>query len=231
MKLRYISEVRNFAVDESSGGGSGGSKKIDKLSANYLLLAVGIPASIALTSKLYKIVSDYRLNKYKDALLLRRNSLLNGYIDNHVQKGISAEIGPKAEDKYQKALHELYSMSLELHRMDSSNVKKTGRKTVNNMYIVPLLSLLRLIIIKDVHILPASELGSDRRDFELVLDPVNINPQDVARDPHRTILFRHRWPAHNFDVSTGNVDEEANQFIDSVIRFLSKNPKLLSIRV
>jgi len=99
------------------------------------------------------------------------------------------------------------------------------------MIIAPYIALLQVILVRGVHVIAGTEIGADRRSFELVFDPDHINVEDVVRDPFRTVVFKYSWPSHGFKVKSSVGDTEANKLIDATNKFLAENPKFLSIRL
>jgi hypothetical protein len=201
--------------------------------------------------KVIKMIARNTGSKRRDEILQSRNDRLNRLSDKYVS-GDKIELTEELIDKYRKELHKLFEETLYLEQTKRSikkdpdinitvnqdqygstrSVSRTpvDRDSIMGRYIGPFLVLLKLILVKGVHILVGTTMGANRRDFELAFDNTKFNPEDVAKDPFRLVIFKHKWPSHGYEVkSLGS--KEANEFIDAVIEFLAHNPKYLSIRV
>jgi hypothetical protein len=214
---------------------------------------IGTAAILNLIPVVVKVISKHYGNKVKDELLQSRNDRYNRLVDNY-NEGISAQkVDKSIIDKYRKELHALYEETLRLtkarksdkqddsdlyitinqdkdNRFKTANRTKVDKDSILEQYINPFLVVLRMVLVRPVHILAGTTMGADRRDFELVFDPDKTNVEDVQRDAFRTVIYKYKWPSHGFEVTTrGQAD--ANKFIDETIEFLANNPKFLAIRV
>ena len=93
------------------------------------------------------------------------------------------------------------------------------------------LQFLSSILIHDICVITGSGTLIDRRNLELVYAPGYTNVDDVVRDPHRIILFKAKWPSHNFEVSDGIGATDFNNIVNNTIRYLSQHPQYLTVRL
>lgn len=218
---------------------------------------IGASAATMIIPAVVKAITKTRSSIKSDKLLVSRNERLNKLTDNYNISGLEAKTDPASVKKYSDQIHALYQETLRLLQTKGDiysrkeadlyiNVNQDqygstrsvsrapkDKDTVLFNYIDPFIVVLKMILIRGVHVLPGTMLGADRRNFELVFDPEHSNSEDAARNAFRTVIFKHKWPAHGFEVSmvssTGKV--EANSLINSCIDFLANNPKYLAIRV
>ena len=224
-KIIYNSEDRTFAVKSSSNNPKLSYPKSDILKG--ILVTVGAQVGLQVIPKIIKVIIKRYGNKTKDDLLYRKNERANNLFDKYSIEGKSAETDPKSVQAYKKEIHSLLQDTLQLMKYDD---RYDEDQTIYKQVIAPFIGILRMILIKDVHILAGTNLGADRRPFELVYDPNHSNPDDVARDPFRTVIFNHKWPSHGFEVKSLGA-KEANELISDTVDFLANNPKFLAIRV
>nr|DAV98744.1 MAG TPA: hypothetical protein [Bacteriophage sp.] len=199
---------------------------IPKRVQDAILISFGTALGISLLRNLKKSYMDYNMEKGHDRTLNEMNSELNRLTDNH-KAGISA--GSSTPDEYFDALSHLMSLVL---KHSKYNKDEFGKSDILATVIYPFMTLLRSVLISGVHILAGDDTGADRSDFELVFAPDVRNPEELKADPtyKRNVIFSHKWPDHGFKTTTLGA-EEANLLIDDTFRFLSKNPKFLSIRL
>lgn len=223
-QIIYDSETKSFSALTS-----------DKMKDYAIITA----ASIAITSipKILTVIAKHYGAKKKDEILMDKNAHLNELMDNY-GAGIKADASPAQVKKYNKEIHKLISDTLALVDPDNlgyyidpdTKIRTELKPTLFNTTIAPVLGLLRAITIRDIHFLPGTKVGADRRSFEIVFDPNHRDPEEVARQPFRNVLLKLKWPSHGFEVEKVGA-HEANVFISDLVDFLSKNPKYLSIRV
>jgi hypothetical protein len=228
------------------------TKTIGGLSIKDIVKIAGVSAVLQLIPIGIKIISKKYGNKKKDEILYNRNNRLNKLSDNY-KTGKAPEVNEASIKKYREELHKLLEDTLYLEQTKRKGPEKNpdinitvnqdqyggtrsvsrtpvDRDTIMGRYIAPFIVLLKLVCIKGIHILAGSTLGADRRNFELVYNPMELNPDNVARDPYRTVIFKHNWPSHGFE-TTSIGHQEANELINDCIEFLAHNPKYLSIRI
>jgi hypothetical protein len=244
----YNIETRSF-TDIPTMVDSNGNKIKNSSVAKNILLTVGISTGLAVLPKVLDAISTKLGNRNRDSLLYRSNEKMNELSDNYM-KGKSSEVTPEITKKYKTEISDLISYAIGLAKYDSKDksspkvlvynseadalkstkVISNNKDSIYNTVIAPFAGVLRMILRSDVHVLLGSNIGGDRRNFELCYDQDHKNPEDVAKDRFRTVLFRHKWPSHGFDV-TSYGQTEANLLINDTVDFLSKNPKYLIIRV
>lgn len=212
------------------------TSRTDKL--KDLLIIAGIGTAINFTPKLIDFLTKRYGAKKRDQILNDRQTRLNELLDNYSKEGIKAKDDPKTVEKYRNEIHKLVSDTLDLVDVENlgsyvdpdTHIRSKLAPNVFNVVIAPFISLIRAITIKELHILPGTIKGPDRRDFELVFDPSHTNPEDVARQPFRNVVYKHKWPSHGFEVTTLG-SREGDELISGVVDFLATHPKFLSIRV
>jgi hypothetical protein len=233
------------------------SFKVDKFLTKDTAKIIGTAAATTIIPAVIKAIAKTRSSIKTDKLLVSRNERLNQLTDNYNVRGLEAKTDPASVEKYRKQIDALYQETLRLMQAkrdifehkdpdlyinvnqdqygSTRSVSRTpkDKDTVLYNYIDPFIVVLKMILVRGVHVLPGTMLGADRRNFELVFDPEHSNPEDAARNAFRTVLYKHPWPAHGFEVSmvssTGKL--AANTLINGCIDFLANNPKYLAIRV
>lgn len=190
-----------------------------------ILISFGTAVGLAVIKNVKKGIVDYQNEKNHDKTLNEMNSALNKLTDNYRESGSSAS--KNTPDEYFEEMSHLMALVL---RHSKYNKDEFGKSDILATVIYPFVTLLRTIVISDVHILTGQDTGADRTDFELVFAPGVKNTDEVRADPHRDTIFSHRWPNHGFKTTTLGA-QEANELIDDTFRFLSKNPKYLAIRL
>lgn len=221
-------QASNSGVNLNYYGLSNRYYSYEKKSSGFgKLLAVSLSTALAmkLIPAVVKSIATNSQIKNKEQLLNQRNSLLNQVSDKYNREGISQVSVDRATSlKYKNVLSKLTSQTLSLYE------PKPGQTSMLDTRITPFIGLLRVVLIKGVHILLGTTLGADRRDFELCFDPDRIDSEEVAKDPFRTVIYKYKWPSHGFEVDElGRKDTVS--LMNSVINFLSLNPKYLTIRV
>lgn len=210
------------------------SEKPDFKWGSYWKLAAAT-VGVATLAEIVKLVSKRYHYKAKDSLLTQRNTRINQLARNYAEEGFSAETNPTLIKKYYNELTQLTAQTIAIER-ESGKYKDSHRADYQspntfNMIIAPYIALLQVILVRGVHVIAGTEIGADRRSFEIVFDPDHINVEDVVRDPFRTVVFKYPWPSHGFKVKSSVGDAEANKLIDATNKFLAENPKFLSIRL
>lgn len=245
MDIQYNQDTKSFSVSQKSFSSSWDKfKDVAKIA--------GISAVMSIIPAVIKIIARKYGNRVKDQLLTERNERLNTLMDNYRKSGITPVVNDAIAERYAKEIHSLIEDSIRLANMtrkdpdehdititvnqdqygDTKSVSKTrkGGTSLMDTTIAPFLVVLKMILIRGVHVLAGTNLGADRRDFELVFEPNESNSDKVARDPFRMVIFKYKWPSHGFDVKTIG-QKEANELISATVDFLAHNPKYLAIRL
>lgn len=220
--ITYNPDLRSFSSTPTT------TSTASSLKFKDIVKIAGLSALVSVVPAAVKVISNRYGTQTRDKLLRDRNARLNQLSDKYVKEGLAAQSDPTAIKKYEQEIHRLYEQTLYLSKYEHGNKPKEDNDLEN--YINPFLALLRLILHRNVHIILGTKVGADRRNFELVFDPDHVNVEDVIRDPFRTVLYKYPWPAHGFEVSSGS-EADVNDFIDSCIKWVSKNNRYLSIRV
>ena len=190
-----------------------------------ILISLGTAVGLAVIKNVKKGIVDYQNEKNHDRTLNDMNTALNRLSDNYRDSGSSAN--KNTPEEYFDEMSRLMTLVL---KHSKYNKDEFGKSDILATVIYPFITLLRTILIRDVHILTGQDTGADRTDFELVFAPGVLNTDEVRSDPHRDTIFSHKWPNHGFKTTTLGA-QEANELIDDTFRFLSKNPKYLAIRL
>lgn len=237
--IEYNIETRNFAL----------SKESSQAFKNVAWM-IGVPLAVKVGGTVLKVLADNYGTKVRDQLVQQKSNRLNKMFDKYAREGKETKDDPETVERYKKELHKLISDTIHLAKLDkkdNNTIKiklegyqkrnedlwddqKVDSNSIFKTHIAPFLAVLRMIVIREVHILPGSSIGADRRNFELVFDTIHSNPDDVSRSNFRNTIFKHSWPAHNFNVSKIGATE-ANELITSTVNFLAEHPKYLAIRL
>lgn len=232
MEIIYNSEDRTFSKASSFDAALKLSKGISKGLQNksglkLLTMMIGPALAIRTLRCATKVLMNSYAIRNRDLAISERNNKIEKLQANYESGKIKAD--PAKASEYKKVLHELYSQTLKTYNFENRRIKSSDATVFSN-YIAPLVSLLSLLVIREVVILTGDSSARDRRYFEIVFNPEMMDPRDVAKDPFRTVVFKYKWPAHDFKIQSIGADE-ANGLINDTINFLANNPKFLSIRL
>ena len=199
-------------------------------------------AAGTLAAKYIKNYKNAYDKKAKDDILDARGKKLGKLYDKY-DLGSQIENTPETQSKYRKAIFDLIDDSIAVSkyldvdkhklkgdRNDPTDIYQVDIDSVYYRTIIPFVSTLRMICIPNLYISLGQYGQGIRRDFELIFDPDNKDPRDIIKDPFRMVVFRQKWPAHGFMLSSKN-SNDANILISRTVKFLSENPKYLTIRV
>lgn len=205
------------------------SDKDTKSSGSGLGKALAINTGLALLGGVslaaYRGYKDKKSKEREEFILNNRNSEINALTDNYLKdQTLPSIVTPEISKRYNVALAKIVNDNIRLYKPHHND-------TIYETKILPFTEALQYVLIKGMHIIAGNAIGVDRRNFELCYDTTKTNPNDVLRDPFRTVVFRFSWPVHGYKMVNAQVNRDADNLIAATLKFLSNNPKFLSIRV
>jgi len=192
------------------------------------VVSIGTPAIELALESVEDAVEKELSSRQKYAIITGRNKTLNSLYDKFKDNSEIGIVDEKVQAKYYQQLMDLTYQTIKFTKI---NAKKNVDYNALESHIIPYITLLGTIGLKGVFFLPGMSVGPDRRDFEIVFDPTRLDGRGLEKDPYRNVIYKYKWPVHGFEVPYGKCRFDVDQFIRSVNKFLSLNPKYLCIRV